>query len=384
MAKSATITVDSDKVDGSGVAFYTILFTGTYDGTGGEPDLRSAANGGEIQNVVSDGGVTGDLTVPADLEFFNDSDLTNQLNHEFLHYDQTTGEISAYIRTSATGVSGSVDTNIYMRWGDYTIESSQENITAVWSLYDSVWHMHQDPSGGADSIKDSATFGNHFSPNGSMDGDDLVDGKIYKALQFDGSDDYLDYSPGAGYPAADSDRVISFWVRVDSTWEDLVTVYSNNADAGIGKNLDVYTRTSDSNEFSVAYNGHQEGFGSAQSTDTWYLIHIRVPSGASQTNDLEYYINGVSQTPSTIAGSSRTLDTAADTAVIAARNASPNDRHAAISVEEVRIADSAFDDDWFLTQFNNENSPSTFYSITNVSGQVDTGLAGIIGDERIY
>jgi len=51
--------------------------------------------------------------------------------------------------------------------------------------------MAQDPSGGANCILDSTTNENHGTPTGSMTTSDLVDGKIGKAIDFDGSDDFI-------------------------------------------------------------------------------------------------------------------------------------------------------------------------------------------------
>lgn len=47
----ASITIDETKVDETDAANLTnfpVLISGTYDGTGGEPDLRTVANGGNV------------------------------------------------------------------------------------------------------------------------------------------------------------------------------------------------------------------------------------------------------------------------------------------------------------------------------------------------
>jgi hypothetical protein len=63
----------------------------------------------------------------------------------------------------------------------------------VWnSDFAAVYNMAQDPSGGADCIIDSTANANHGTPNGSMTSDDLVDGGLGKAIDFDGTDDWID------------------------------------------------------------------------------------------------------------------------------------------------------------------------------------------------
>ncbi len=62
----------------------------------------------------------------------------------------------------------------------------------VWDdNFAAVYHMSQDPSGGADCILDSTANANHGTPNGSMTSDDLVPASIGYGLEFDGSNDYI-------------------------------------------------------------------------------------------------------------------------------------------------------------------------------------------------
>jgi len=74
----------------------------------------------------------------------------------------------------------------------YIGDTGDDAATYVWTNnYAGVWHMAQDPSGGSNCVLDSTYYMRHFTPNGSMDSNDLVAGKIGKAIEFDGSNDYL-------------------------------------------------------------------------------------------------------------------------------------------------------------------------------------------------
>jgi len=55
-----------------------------------------------------------------------------------------------------------------------------------------VYHMSQSPAGDVGPIKDSTFNSNKGDPSGVMTSTDLVDGKIGKAIDFDGINDYLD------------------------------------------------------------------------------------------------------------------------------------------------------------------------------------------------
>ena len=60
---------------------------------------------------------------------------------------------------------------------------------SVWdSSYKAVYHMNNNPSGGAGCIKDSTSNKHHGTPGGSMTSDDLINGR---AIEFDGADDYI-------------------------------------------------------------------------------------------------------------------------------------------------------------------------------------------------
>jgi hypothetical protein len=75
----------------------------------------------------------------------------------------------------------------------------------VWdSNFAAVYHMAQDPSGGAGCILDSTSNTNHGTPNGSMVSGDLVDGILGKALDFDGIDDFIDCGDIASADGASS------------------------------------------------------------------------------------------------------------------------------------------------------------------------------------
>jgi len=62
----------------------------------------------------------------------------------------------------------------------------------VWdSNFAAVYHMSQDPSGGTYAILDSTANGNDGTSQGTMTSGDLVDTGFGKAINFDGSDDYI-------------------------------------------------------------------------------------------------------------------------------------------------------------------------------------------------
>ncbi len=78
------------------------------------------------------------------------------------------------------------------------LHSSYRSLNVWDENFVGVYHMNQNPNGDvADAIKDSTPNINQGTPVGTMLTEDLVDGKIGKALDFDGSDDYIDLGTGS-------------------------------------------------------------------------------------------------------------------------------------------------------------------------------------------
>jgi len=109
------------------------------------------------------------------------------------------GAEDAWLWTKVPALTSGTDEILYLYYDStqpdnttYVGDVTDLAATNVWnSNYVGVWHMAQDPSGGPDAIKDSTSNNNHGTSAGSMTTGDLVDGKVGKAIDFDGSDDYI-------------------------------------------------------------------------------------------------------------------------------------------------------------------------------------------------
>lgn len=109
-------------------------------------------------------------------------------------------------------------------WDNFTVNSA-DAITGwvgdtgevpaqeVWDAgFAAVYHMAQDPSGSTDAILDSTANTNDGTPNGTMTSDDLIDSTLGKAIDFDGSDDYI--SMGTFNPSS-TDLTLEFLCNFD-------------------------------------------------------------------------------------------------------------------------------------------------------------------------
>jgi len=104
---------------------------------------------------------------------------------------------SAVLHTKVPHVDGDTDTILYLYFDaakadndGYVGDPGDAVVQNVWSEYLAVWHLSQDPSGGASAMKDSAGS-YHGTANGSLGAGDLVDADFGKGIEFNGSSDYI-------------------------------------------------------------------------------------------------------------------------------------------------------------------------------------------------
>jgi hypothetical protein len=118
--------------------------------------------------------------------------------YEFNVYT-TNNKITLWVSRSDWTISSTEDTTLYLYYDgtkdDNTTYIGDTGSAAAQNVWDSnfaaVYHMNQDPSGGVGCILDSTSNSNDGTPVGGMTSGDLVDSEIGKAIDFDGSDDYI-------------------------------------------------------------------------------------------------------------------------------------------------------------------------------------------------
>ena len=160
-----SITLESDQVEGSSdLINFPILIN-----LSGDADLKN-----RVQN--SDGW---------DIAFFAD-DQSTQLNHEIELFDDSTGQLVAWV--NITTLDYDEDTTIYMYYGDADISATSENIADTWnSDYEGVWHMHDYTTS---QIHDSTIHAKHGTKNASNH-PIQVSTNIGYGQDFDGIGDFI-------------------------------------------------------------------------------------------------------------------------------------------------------------------------------------------------
>ena len=133
-----SITIDRTKIPGTcgpTLSDFPILFSVT------DPDLRTTGNGGKVADADGD-----------DIIFRGWDEATCGgvgtspcgLDHEIEKYDETTGELVAWVRLPSVNTNAAAsDTAIFIYYGNIAVTVSSENAPGVWDAnYQMVQHLH--------------------------------------------------------------------------------------------------------------------------------------------------------------------------------------------------------------------------------------------------
>jgi hypothetical protein len=313
------IVIDSDQVAGN-LANFPMLFTIT------DSDLKNKAqpDGDDI--------------------YFTSSDGKTKLNHEIESYNNTNGELIAWV--NITSLSSSTDTVIYMYYGNPSA-LDQSNVTGVWDEnFVAVYHLSETPTG---TVYDSTSNNIDLTPNAMEAGDQVV-GPIDGSINFDGDPERL--------ASSNTITIESFtfeaWVSSDSWsgWHAFASV----ADSGgtLWRDFGSYNDDPFIDSDGITYDIAQFQSGSA-----WRHIVGRYNDSAG-SNRLRGFING------TITGDTANPSLSSLTGYVALGSlywTGSWEDYFDGRLDEVRISNISRSNDWIATEFKNQNDTNSFYSV---------------------
>jgi hypothetical protein len=172
------LTIHHSQVPNTDQTDYPMLVSGVY------PFLATVANGGRVQNANG-----------YDIVFTSDAAGQIPLDFEIDNYNGANGTAAFWVRIPS--LSHTVDTTIYMWYGNPNISSTQENIAGVWrNNYLSVYHLGNGTSIG---MADSGSAGYTLAQSGSVS---PVAGVIGGGAAFNGDPgSYLYHDSVTAYPS---------------------------------------------------------------------------------------------------------------------------------------------------------------------------------------
>ena len=292
---------------------------------------------------------------------FRDPDGTT-LDHEIEKWDSASGTLAAWVRIPT--LKYDEDTVFFIYYGNSSISSSTENAAGVWdSDYKMVQHMNDAT---LSTILDS-TSNDNDGTKGSANNPDEVSGKIGGAQDFDSNSEYISLSDTDTWTwtPVSQDRTLSFWYYPTA----LPTVNGNPfqflvTSVAPGNRYEVvYLRRSAAPTSALAflitdnswsYIGYFY-FEGTPTLSTWY--HITFVASSSGNN--KFYVNGTEL--SVIEGSwdDNTEINPSTTGIKDTSGASTGTGY----LDEMRFSHIARPACWIETEYNNQNDPSSFYSI---------------------
>lgn len=330
------ITIDATKVSGSSALVdFPILVNIT------DPDLISTANGGHVEN--SNGY---DIV-------FTSSDCSNILDHEIESYNAMTGEFIAWVRIPI--LDNAANTIIQVYYGNSMI-STDPSTTGVWSSnYENVYHMNQDPSGSAPQMAEStANNGRDATSSGSMTTVDLVTGQIGEGIALDGTDDQF---TSTSTSVLDQTVTWSIWINLNGNANTFDGLFYDGG--GINIMSDNTVRVAWGGAFTIATTATL-----IPSQWTYVAVAINGTPPIAGTNDVIYIGSGGSiSTYQYVNRDFVPLDFSSFR--IGNQNCCSNSRFLNASIDEARFISATLSADWVATEYNNQYSPSTFYSFTD-------------------
>lgn len=311
---------------------------------------------------ITDAQLIGDTQTNGEDIVFTSSDGLTKLNHEIESYDAGSGSLVAWVKVPS--LSYNVDTTLYMYY-DNSGAAAQETVTSTWkSSFKMVQHLHESPANAvADGHQDSSSNdvdGTAQGFNGTATSTTNTAGKLDGANFFDGLNDYVEL--GNGDLGATSSFTISAWIYPTAFPVSELPIINNTAGPGYrgwalmalstGK-LEVRL----SNDCSTTITRESAG---TFSTNAW--AHVVGVYDAS-TQSLSTYINGT-LTNGTLSGTVP--------ASICANGVKPtigtrqsNNRFFTGKIDEVRFLYEALSADWIATEYANQNTPASFYTVSN-------------------
>ncbi len=230
-----------------------------------------------IVKIVADANVGGRCQADLrDVRFALASDPLVALYAERNHGSITGGAATGAFHVNVPSVLSSANMELLMYYGCPTAPAQANPELTYNSGFAAVYHCSQDPS--VSQILDSTANVKHGTSQGSMTSGDLVDGKLYKALDFDGTDDAILcplWTANATTPS------ISAWVKKASgAVGERMAMHLGRDGTGFGFGINAANR--------AALVDLQAWVTDAASTTNWELHCLQRDSGGV----VRLYVNG--------------------------------------------------------------------------------------------
>ncbi len=286
-----------------------------------------------------------------DIVFFSGNELLDHEIEVFNHtYNSTHAQLVAWVRIPS--LSYTTDTTIFIYYGNSAMQSC-ENATGVWNdNYRGVWHLNE--------ISGNILDSTNYNIEGIVTGNTIqgTDGKIDGCYEFDGeSDEVALGDPTDGHlDFGTNSFTVSFWVQFFGSTLDYQLPFYKGGNMAANPGY----------EFETNQAGTSLDF---QISDGITQFHS--PQIVVDLNGWSYIVGVVDRSADTqiIYKNGTQIGSATDISSLGSVDNSYNllfswDWYSIYGkLDEVRISSTARSADWITTEYNNQHSTDTFYSI---------------------
>lgn len=281
---------------------------------------------------------------------FTSSDGLTKLKHEIEKYDNTNGELIAWVKIPF--LSSSTDIDIYIYYQNPSC-NNQQNVEKVWdSDFKMVQHLEETPDNGIAGHIDSTSNPNNGTPfnfdgtaSSTTDGAGQIDG----ADIFDGIDDYIEGGNDLSLNITDM-ITVEAWVNdpPSITIETKVAISEPSGPEKIivGKGKDTYEIRIDNNQNVYGYINNQTVVTPEPITKEWHYI-VLTYDGSEQ----KLYIDGTLKEYKALSGSINTNGL----------NLKIGEKIEG-GIDEIHISNTSRSPEWIQTLYNNQSYPGAFIS----------------------
>jgi hypothetical protein len=303
---------------------------------------------------------------------FVDSDDATLLKHEIEDYNFSTGVVKAWVKIPT--ISKGTNKEIYCYYGNSSIVTPQEDPANVWdSNYLSIWHLGSD-------LEDSTSNNNDGTSQGG--GVSQITGKLNGGREFDGINDYMSTTNQINGSTL-LNCTVECWFRT-AVAGGFPIVSWESSQTGTGSadwDLQLYVGT-DADAYFGCWTGSvvqaADAIGSYNDNNWHHAVGVLDDS----ENLVRIYVDGYERATTTY------------TSVVTGNRyfrlgsykctGWPNgaDGYFDGDIDETRVSNIVRSPQWITTEYNNQNNPSTFYTIA--SEEQGTEAAAITNPVTVF
>lgn len=284
---------------------------------------------------------------------FTSADGTTKLDHEIENFTVSNGKLIAWVRIPS--LSSSTDTDLYLYFNN-SAASNQQNAVGVWdSNFSGVWHLKESASGVAGEFKDSTSNANNGQGGSGAVPVRTSSGLIGDAQDYNGTH-YISV-PNTASLQPTSAISLSGWIYLRTFGSGFDNdpilrkgeINPNNYQLAVdssGAVPQIHLLLDESEEIGLAG-------ATTISPNTWYYI-----AGTWNGTIRTIYLNGNQDN-----SSSRTGTIGTDTRPLYLGGRIGGTDLIDGILDEVRISNISRSASWITTEYNNQNSPLTFYTV---------------------